>query len=159
MFDCDSGALVRRIEQLPDIVPHLVFSPDCRRLAAVFGSGGVRVYARERDWAEIARDTDYGDQSYGAAFAPDGRLATTSVDGKVRLYNSNLVGNIRPAVAIRAPGGPYPAGIAFSPHGSRLAVGYLDNTAVALLDGGTLASFPGPGRRKSTSRSRSCSRR
>ena len=28
------------------------------------------------EWAEIARDTDYADQSYGADFSVDGRLAT-----------------------------------------------------------------------------------
>ena len=136
-------ARIRRAAREPSNVYHLAFSADGRRLAAVLSSSGLRVYAREREWAEIARDADYGDQSYGAAFGPDGRLATTAVDGKVRLYNSNLVGNVRPAVAISAQGGRHPYGIAFSPDGTRLAVGYEDGTAVTVLDGRTLASLPG----------------
>ena len=28
-------------------------------------------------WAEVTRDGDYGGRSYGLAFAPDGRVATT----------------------------------------------------------------------------------
>jgi hypothetical protein len=34
--------------------------------------------------------------SHGAAFAPDGRLATTALDGKVRLYAGDLKGDVRP---------------------------------------------------------------
>jgi hypothetical protein len=37
-----------------------------------------------------AEDRDYGGASYGAAFDRAGRLATTSYDGKVRLYGPGL---------------------------------------------------------------------
>ena len=124
---------------------HLTFSPDGRRLAATLAAGGIRLYDRDQGWGEAARDEDYGDQSYGAAFAPDGRLATTAFDGKVRLYAADLKGTVRPTIAIDAPGGHQPYGIAFSPpDGTRLAVGYEDSTAVTLLDGHTLAELPGP---------------
>src|SRR5208283_1314570 len=69
LFDRATGALVRRIEGLPNDVAHLAFSPDGARMAAVLGSGGLRVYARHTGWAEAARDEDYGSQSYGADFA------------------------------------------------------------------------------------------
>jgi WD40 repeat protein len=143
LFDRASGKLVKRIEGLPDEVNHLSFSQDSRRLAATFG--GIRLYDRDRGWSEAARDADYGDQSYGAAFAPDGRLATTSWDGKVRLYAAELQGTVRPAVAIDTSDGRQPYGIAFSPtDGVRLAVGYAGGTVVSLLDGHSLAPLPGP---------------
>ena len=79
LFARDSGKMLQRIAGLPE----------CRRSPGLLGrwppSGGgagrwcgLRVYDREAGWAEVARDSDYGDHSYGAAFAPDGRLATTS---------------------------------------------------------------------------------
>jgi WD40 repeat protein len=142
LFDCASGALRRRIEGLPDAAFHLAFSPSGDLLAATLGSGGLRIYARDRGWAEVARDVHYDWPSYGAAFAPDGRLATTEFGGKVRLYAGSLMGDILPTVAIEAPGGSRPYGIAFSPGGSRLAVGHIAE-AVDLLDGRTLASLPG----------------
>ena len=83
------------------------------------------------------RDADYGGgSSYGAAFAPDGGLATTSFDGQVRLYPPGLAG---PPLRRRAPGGERPFGIAFGADGARLAVGYDDSTRVDVLDGRSLA--------------------
>jgi WD40 repeat protein len=143
LFDRASGAVRGRIEGLPDVVNRLTFSPSGHLLAATLHSTGLRIYARDRDWAEVASDVHYDRPSYGAAFAPDGRLATTEYEGKVRLYAGDLVGDILPTVAIAAPGGRLPYGIAFSPDGTRLAVGH-HSTAVDLLDGRTLASLPGP---------------
>jgi WD40 repeat protein len=102
------------------------------------------VYGRDRGWAEVARDEDYREQSYGAAFGPDGRLATTSYDSKVRLYDAELRGTVHPAVTIDAPDGRRPLSIAFRPDGARLAVGYDDGPAVTLLDAHTLTAVPGP---------------
>jgi WD40 repeat protein len=144
LFDRDTGTLVQRIEGLPDVVQHLAFSPDGEHLAATLSVGGLRVYSRQTGWAESARDEDYGDQSYGVGFAPDGRLATTSWDGKVRLYAGDLRGNIEPTRVIEATGGEHPYGIAFSPDGTRLAIGYQDTTQVDLLDARTLAPLPRP---------------
>ena len=45
---------------------------------------------------------------------------------------------------MKTPGGQRPYGIAFSPDGTKLAVGYDDTTAVDLLDGHTLATLPAP---------------
>jgi WD40 repeat protein len=146
LFDRATGALLRRIEGLPNVVLHLAFSADGARLAAVLGSSrGLRIYAKQTaGWAEEARDEDYGDNSYGADFASDGRLATTSYDGKIRIYSGDLRGTIRPSRVLRAPGGDHPFGIAFSPDGARLAVGYQDTTRVDRLDARTLAPLPRP---------------
>jgi WD40 repeat protein len=140
LFDGRTGALVRRIEGLPNVVYQLVFSPDGQYLAAALGGGSLRVYDREVGWGEIARDVDYGGASFGAAFAPDGRLATTSYDGHIRLYDHAFQ---RVAIT-KAQYGTEPYGIAFDPAGDRLAVGYTDSTAVSLFDGRDLATVPGP---------------
>jgi WD40 repeat protein len=153
VFDRESGALVRRIEGIPDAVGHLVFSPDGQLLAAALTYVGLRIYSREQDWDEIGHDVDYLGESYGATFASDGRLATTANDGKIRLYSGTFVGDLSPTISVLAPGTPRlrhfsfrpprPYGIAFSPDGTRLAVGYLDRPAVALLDGHTLTPLSG----------------
>jgi WD40 repeat protein len=141
LFDRATGELVTRIEGLPQVVYGLAFSPDGRHLAATLGGGhGLRVYARDSNWAEVSRDPDYGDDSYGAAYARDGRLATASYDGQVRLYDAGL----RLLAKTSAPGGQQPYGIAFSPDGKRLAVGHEGGTAVDLLDADSLDPLPGP---------------
>ena len=52
--------------------------------------GGLRIFDRDEQWAEVFGDTDYGGSIYGVAFAADGRLATTSYDGMIRLYDKRL---------------------------------------------------------------------
>src|SRR5271166_1376697 len=134
LFDRATGTLVKRIERLPNGVTSLVFSPDGNRLAAGLSRGGLRVYTRERGWNEVASDEDYGDAAYGADFAPDGRLASTSREGKVRLYPLDVTGMVRPGITVELPGKLYR--IAFCPpDGARLAVGYADTPRVDVLDG------------------------
>jgi WD40 repeat protein len=134
------GALVRRIEGLPNAVLHLAFSPDGGRLAAMLGGdNGLRVYIGARGWDEVARDTQYSDESHGTAFSSDGSLATTSYDRKIRLYAADIVGSTQPIVVTKAPNGDLPFGIAFSPDGARLAIGYVDATTVDVVDARTLS--------------------
>jgi WD40 repeat protein len=141
LFQRDTGALVRRLDGLPQVVSHLTFSPTGRHLAATLvGTHGLRVYDRDTSWQEVARDAGYSDDSYGAAFAADGRLATTSLDGTLRLYD----GAFRRVATAKTTDGTRPFGLAFSPAGDRLAVGYADTTAVSLFDGHTLTPLPGP---------------
>ncbi len=141
LFDRATGALRQRIGGLADGAGHLAFGPEGRYLAVTLGGpNGLRLFDRERGWAEVARDPDYAGASYGADFAADGRLATTSEDGWVRLYGPDL----RLRHRARPPGGRDPSGIAFSPSGDRLAIGFYDSTAVALLDGHSLAPLPAP---------------
>ena len=150
LFNRQSGALVHRLGGLAGVVIHLAFSPDGRFLAATLGGGhGLRVFARDPrgggdgapGWVEVARDTDHCDHSVGAAFAPAGAyLATTSYDGRIRLYDATFA-----RVAVRpAPDGARPFGLAFHPAGDRLAVGYADTPAVSLLDAATLGPLPAP---------------
>jgi WD40 repeat protein len=116
LFDRESGNLIRRISgDLPNVTHFLTFSPDGRYLAATLGGGnGLRVFDRDKDWREAFRDDQYGDQSYGAAFARDGKLATTSYDGLIRLYqykpNSDNPNFRRDGEPVEAPSGKSPPG-------------------------------------------------
>jgi Caspase domain/WD domain, G-beta repeat len=139
LFDRNTGKMTGRIGGLPGLVNELVFSADGRYLAAACGSGGLRVFDREKNWPEAFRDATYGDQSYGAAFADDGRLTTSSIDGKVRLYDRSFK-----LVATQATLHGNPFRLAFRPDGKVLAAGYAEKPSVDLLDGQTLARLPGP---------------
>src|ERR1700730_5412850 len=90
LFDRNTGKMTKRIEGLPDDVLALAFSADGRYLAATCGSSGLQVFDRDKNWAEAFRDESYGGPSFGAAFADDERLATSSYDGKVRLYDRSF---------------------------------------------------------------------
>src|SRR5262249_34571775 len=132
LFDTRNGKMVAQIQGLPDVTNDLAFSSDGRYLATGLARGGLRVFDRDRQWDEAFRDTDYDVEIYGVTFAADGRLATTSMDGKVRLYDRDFKLLVPPT---KAPGGSHPFRIAFSPDGAMLAVGYADAATVDLLDG------------------------
>jgi len=148
IFDRESGNRIQRIhDDLPSDTKFLTFSLDGRYLAATLGSGGLRVFDRDKDWSEIFRDDQYGDSSYGAAFARDGRLATTSDDGMIRLYRYDPISDKpkfrRVGDPLKAPSGDHPLGVAYSPDGKRLAVGYFDVATVDIFDGTTLERVGG----------------
>jgi len=135
IFSPISGMLRQRIQDLPEVVNHLAFSHDCDRLAAVLGSGAMRLCARDGidRWTEVAADEGSADHSNGVAFAADGRFVTTGFDGRLRLYDA-AGGLIRSTRTRHAR----PFGVAFNPADGRLAVGFHDAAAVALYDGATL---------------------
>ena len=140
LFDQNNGKMTGRIGGLPDVVNVLVFSADGHYLAASCRSGGLRVFDRDKNWSEAFRDDTYGHQSYGADFADDGRLATSSFDGKVRLYDRNF----KLIATQETLSGHQPFRLAFRPDGDVLAVGYRDKPSLDLLDGHSLARLPGP---------------
>lgn len=134
LFDRRTGRLLRRLKGLPSVVHHLVFDRGGERLVATLGgANGVRVF-RTADGIEVGHDTDYGSGSGGASFDPGGRLVTTSLDGKLRLYDREFAR----IAETEAPGGERPYGAAFSPDGRRIAVGYEDNLRVDVLSGDDL---------------------
>ena len=122
LFDADSGELVRRIGGFPEAIGTLAFSPDGRHLAVgLLGSRGLRVL-RTSDYAEVARDLEYGERILDLGFARDGRLAVASLDGYLRLYDARfaLVGRRKTTT------GKQPLSIKFSPDGELIGVGFND---------------------------------
>jgi WD40 repeat protein len=135
LFDRASGQLQNRFTGLPNAVFHLSFSPDGRWLAAtLWGRNGVRVWDWRRGGAAQA-DSSYASSSYGVSWSAGGRFATTSEDGKLRLYRVAQNGALTKLAEADAPGGKRPLGLAFHPDGSRIAVGYRDSTRVDVVDG------------------------
>jgi WD40 repeat protein len=133
LFDRASGELKQGLHDLPNVINHLAFSPDGRRLAASLGgSSGIRVFDIGNRYLPMPSDTRYGADSYWAVFDSSGRLATTSLDGFVRLYAADHYGS--PIARFETPGHqPYSA--AFSPDGRRVAVAYADISDVPVLSG------------------------
>ncbi|HEX8124985.1 MAG TPA: caspase family protein [Allosphingosinicella sp.] len=132
LFDAATGAMIRSLD-VPSVVARLAFSPDGLNLAAVLADGnGLRIFGRGSGWKETSADPSYGHPSYGVAFARDGRLATTSLDGSLRLYAADgkqlELGRARK---------PLPVDLAFSPDGTKLAVGHA-STDVWVFDARTL---------------------
>jgi WD40 repeat protein len=141
LFEPRTGKMAHVILGLPATTDSLAFSPDGRYLAAGLFRSGLRVFDRNERWAEIFRDTDYGDRLWGIAFGADGRLATASGDRLIRLYDSGfrLVASPKKGVS-----GNLPYGVTFSCGSAKLAVGYFDVPAVDLFDGQSLALLSGP---------------
>ncbi len=141
LFDFESGRLTGRITELPEVILHLAFSRDGRYLAVSLGGGnGIRVYRIGRGYGKItselaAEDKDYGDRSNGVDFDRNGRVAATSYDGFVRLYDRDF----KLIAKKKAPGGNQPYSISFSPGGNEIAVGFNDSTKVNILSGQDLS--------------------
>src|SRR5262245_18811049 len=140
LFDRESGWLLRRLTGLPEVIFHLAYSRDGAFLVATLGgANGMRLY-RTQDYTQVASDTAYGASSYGADFDAAGRLVTASHDGFVRLYDRG--GKLR--TKRKAPGGTRQVGVAFSPDGKRVAVGYDGSSSVDVLSGKDLAPLYAP---------------
>ena len=137
-FDRESGTLRRRVAGLPQLIDHLAYSPDGRLLIVALNAAyGVRLY-NTADYSLAGSDANYGSSSYGAAFSPSLRqIVTTSNDGFIRLYDDSS--GLRLLRKEKVPGGGQPYGIAYSPDGNRIAVGYDDAPRVDVLSARNLS--------------------
>lgn len=133
LFDRATGQLTQRLKNFPNVILHLTYSPDGRYLAAVLGQdNGVRVFDAQNGYALVGQDTAYGDNSNGAGFGINGQLATTSYDGFLRYYNVSPSG-LRLVAKQKLDAAEQPFGVAFSPDGTRIAVGYSDAPIVQVF--------------------------
>ena len=129
--------MIAKLSGLPTMPSYMQFTPDGRHFVVALARGfGIRVYKSE-DFSLVAEDTKYEDNAIGISFDNQGRMATSAVDGYVRLYDREY----RLITKARTGFGERPVATRFSPDGKSLAVGHFDVPAVALLvDVGPLAT-------------------
>jgi WD40 repeat protein len=142
LFDRATGAMKKRVDGLPGRVLHITYSPDGRFMAATMTHGGIRIYAVPQ-YTLLGGDRDYGEAAQWAQFDPKSlRLATTCLrDGYIRMYDLKEFGTpsstprpMKPQAKVRVQGADHPVSLAFSPDGSRLAVGFIDKLRVEVLE-------------------------
>jgi WD40 repeat protein len=131
VFDLSSGEIVKTLRGHTNVIFHLEFSHDGHYLGASLGGGnGVKIYETS-GWKLVASLDGFGKECDEFAWARDGRIAVTCYDGTVSLFSSSF----RKLKSVNGTGGDKPYAVAFSPDGSKLAVGYVDNTRVQVLNG------------------------
>ncbi len=140
LFDARTGEMTGRIPGLPGVVLSLAYSPGDRFLVVGLAQrmsdragNGFRVFD-PAGGEEIARDGDYAGSVYGMDMDGEGRLATVSDKGVIRLYDSAF----HKRRQSRTPDGLIPFSIRFSPDGNRAAVGYINAPRVDVYNGQTL---------------------
>jgi hypothetical protein len=138
LFDRASGTLKRRLPELPEVVLHLAFSPDGRRLAAgLGGKSGIRTFDATDGFRPLPSDHAYGAQTYWLDFDQQGRLVTACLDGHVRLYEPDRYDS--PVANVASPAGPLPFSAMFSPDGKSIAVGNWSTPGIAVLSAADLS--------------------
>ncbi len=146
LFDRESRRMLRRISGLPEPILRLRFSRDGRMLAAgLRAKAGLRVFSITRTGDRIAvakagEDGDYTDSIWGMDFDAAGRLVVSSIDGALRLYDGQLRRIAKQAIAREDA----PSLVAFSPDGSRVALGYYEVARVGIYSGTDLAPLESP---------------
>lgn len=148
LFARGSGQLIHRITGLPNVITHLAFSPAGNSLLInMWGKNGIRLFASSDNWRnsrEVAGDSEYEGESYGADFSRDGkRVVTTSFDGLVRLYDATD-GRLRLLKSARVIGGTQPFTAVFSSDQSKIALSFSDTSAVAVLEADSLRQAYSP---------------
>ncbi|MBF0178711.1 MAG: hypothetical protein HQM03_01660 [Magnetococcales bacterium] len=135
LIDVRSGVIRRRILNVPEAITHMAFSRNGSYLATVFANKeGLRVYGIP-DGALVYQSEPYQVPANWVDFAPDGKLVVSGYDGAVRLYDANF----RLLMVKQLARNAQPHGVAFSPDGGKVAVGFRDRPTVAVLSGTDLS--------------------
>lgn len=130
LYDLEKQRFRGRLPNLPAPVNHLAFSADGSRFAlALGGRAGIRIHDAANGRL-IGQDAEFQDRATWIGFDRNGRAAAVGFDGQVRLYDTAGARVARRALG----GGGKPYSLAFSPDGEGLAVGYLDQPRVELLN-------------------------
>lgn len=139
VLDTVTDAILWRIPNLPQVVLGLCSSKDGRFLAATLGgTHGLRVYDAKNKFQEIYSDTGYKGSSYSCDFDTSGNLATSSYDGKIRLY-PNSGANYKLGKVIQSSAGKQPFSVKFNHKGDRIAIGFSDLPVLEVRDASDLS--------------------
>jgi len=137
IFDRETGNLIKTITGLSGRITHLYYSKDNKLLVAgLQNNNGIRIYST-KNYSLIKEDKEYGDSVYGFDFSSDGKLAVSSYDGYIRLYDRDF----KLIKKVKAPSGKRPFQISFFPDGSKIAIGYDDTPSVDIISAHDLESL------------------
>jgi hypothetical protein len=130
VFETATGRLLARLPNQPAPVFHLAVSADGTRVAAALGGrSGIRIWDARNGRQLVEDSAGWTGPARMVAFDNAGRLAASSADGKIRVYDA--AGR---KVVERAPvQGGRPYGLAWSPDGALLAIGFEDRLRVEVL--------------------------
>ncbi|MCC7426706.1 MAG: caspase family protein [Alphaproteobacteria bacterium] len=128
VFDVARGEMIGRLPNLPAAVNHIAISADGARVALALAAQGI-VVLNAANGQPLFQDRNYRGPARMAVFDRTGRLAVSSADGTVRLYDAQhrKIAEAAPVANAR------PYGVAFSPDGALVAVGYEDQLRVDVL--------------------------
>ncbi len=132
IFEASTGAMVARVGPFGNVINNLAFSSDGRWLAATsHAEVGLKVIDAQT-WKIAFEDKNYGGDSYGAAFAADGRLYTVAFDGKLRQYGPGP--DFKKLREVTTKTSKQPFSVAVDPSGQRLAVGFNNKQGVEIYE-------------------------
>lgn len=150
VFDTATGNLLNRLETVPSSIFDVSFSSSGRWLAGGIGVGGIRVWELPSGRL-VGEDSEYDDLCLGLDWHQDERLASTCLDGTIRLYEfDSEIGpgdgidkkpvQLSPVARRVVPREKAPYSIRFSPDqdGKSLALGFHDSSKIEVIDGKTL---------------------
>ncbi len=139
-FDVESGRIIYRINNIPNVVHDLSYSSLGTHIVATLGGGdGILVYST-LDYSLSFKDRHYDGSCYDADFSSSGFLVTACYDGMIRLYNRDF--NLLEET--RSSHGTKPYVVRFSPEGQQIAVGFSDTAAIDVLSGKDLSYLFSP---------------
>jgi hypothetical protein len=135
LFDWRTGKMTHRLRGFAANVLDLEFSRDGRWLVAGSGTQGVRLIDMQK-LALAGTDREYEARCTDVVITPDNHIITASPDGALRLYE--IRDGLRRLNKIEMKDSE-PFSLSLSPDGTKLAVGYLNQLKVDVLDARTLA--------------------
>ena len=135
IFNTKTGEMTGRTGDFGNVIFDMEFSKNGKYLAIGLAFDyGVKIITTS-NWKELYTLAGYEDNVNNLSFDNKGRLVTASYDKKIRLYDEKfkLLKILDSGLA-----GNKPFSIAFSPDGSKIAVGYDDSNTLQVFDGKTL---------------------